>query len=155
MHLLVLKSHGAAGRYTALSYCWGEDTDTFTTRRENLCDMMEEIPLDDPTAFLDAFEISRRLNIRYIWIDAHVLSRTIVTTGPQKPARWAPCISPPTSPSQQPALRKYRSHFYQRMTTNVRYILTCHASLTNLRLVHSPSLSAVTQTRKPTSKMLA
>lgn len=64
-------TNGAKARYAALSYCWGDDPDTFTTTRDSINDMIEEIPQSRlPATFLNAFEISRRLGIRYLWIDA-------------------------------------------------------------------------------------
>lgn len=66
----LIASNGIHGKYTALSYCWGK-AKIFTTTRENMHENMQEIPLNQlPATFLDAFSISRRLNIRYIWIDA-------------------------------------------------------------------------------------
>ncbi|KAE8136014.1 heterokaryon incompatibility protein-domain-containing protein, partial [Aspergillus pseudotamarii] len=55
-----------------LSHCWGKrlGTDAITTRA-NLLGHMKEIKLNDlPANFCDAISITRRLGIRYLWIDA-------------------------------------------------------------------------------------
>ncbi|KAB8226122.1 heterokaryon incompatibility protein-domain-containing protein [Aspergillus novoparasiticus] len=59
-------------KYMTLSHCWGKrlDTNAITTRG-NLSSRMKEIKLDDlPANFWDAVSITRRLGIRYLWIDA-------------------------------------------------------------------------------------
>lgn len=67
----LIMTKGAKGKYAALSYCWGDDVDTFSTTNDNINDMIEEIPRNRlPAAFVNAMEISRRLNVRYLWIDA-------------------------------------------------------------------------------------
>jgi hypothetical protein len=58
------------GRYICLSYCWGKDTFISTTR-ENIEDHKKEIPFAMlPPTFQDAIEVTRRLGVRYLWIDA-------------------------------------------------------------------------------------
>jgi hypothetical protein len=60
------------GSYVALSYCWGEDTGSFVmTTNSNIHERRAGIPLSSlPTTLREAVYITRRLNIRYLWIDA-------------------------------------------------------------------------------------
>lgn len=61
---------GQCGRYVALSHCWGKEQLLITTR-ETLAERMDGININDmPRTFQDAVEITRRLGIRYIWIDS-------------------------------------------------------------------------------------
>ncbi|KAH7369610.1 heterokaryon incompatibility protein-domain-containing protein [Rhexocercosporidium sp. MPI-PUGE-AT-0058] len=60
-------------RYIALSYCWGSETGIpFTTTTSlNIEDRKRGIPMDElPRTFLDAVRITRRLGIRFLWIDS-------------------------------------------------------------------------------------
>ncbi|KAG4437371.1 hypothetical protein IFR05_007135 [Cadophora sp. M221] len=60
-------------RYIALSYCWGSETDTpFTTMTSsNLEDRKRGIPMSGlPRAFQDAVKMTRRLGVRFLWIDS-------------------------------------------------------------------------------------
>ncbi|EFY86402.1 putative tol protein [Metarhizium acridum CQMa 102] len=58
------------GRYTALSYCWGKPPHVFKTTTS----VMQDPSLIDwstaPGTILDAITITRRLGIRYLWVDA-------------------------------------------------------------------------------------
>ncbi|KNG88895.1 hypothetical protein ANOM_002616 [Aspergillus nomiae NRRL 13137] len=58
--------------YMTLSHCWGKRLGiNAITTRYNLLSRMEKIKLDDlPANFWDAISITRRLGIRYLWIDA-------------------------------------------------------------------------------------
>jgi hypothetical protein len=57
--------------YATLSYCWGTATEMFTTTLSTLSSRMSCInSRDAPKTFQNAFEITRALGIRYIWIDA-------------------------------------------------------------------------------------
>jgi hypothetical protein len=60
------------GSYVALSYCWGEETGSFVmTTNSNIHKRRAGIPLSSlPTTLREAVYITRRLNIRYLWIDA-------------------------------------------------------------------------------------
>jgi hypothetical protein len=62
--------HGA--RYVTLSYCWGgspSDPD-FILTRANLASLSSWQPVSAlPRTFRDAFETTRRLGMRYLWID--------------------------------------------------------------------------------------
>ena len=57
-------------RYTALSYCWGDERN-FKTTRATADAFHQHIPTAElPLTFKDAFETTIQLGIRYIWIDA-------------------------------------------------------------------------------------
>jgi Heterokaryon incompatibility protein (HET) len=67
---LVIPAAGAKGRYTALSYCWGSSQNEILTTT-NLKDKMERIPLSSLVKTIqDAIEITRRLGLQYLWVDA-------------------------------------------------------------------------------------
>jgi len=67
---LLQSTGGQLGNWFALSYCWGKAL-PFKTEIENLKQHMQEIPLDQlPAVFRDAVHITRRLECRYLWIDA-------------------------------------------------------------------------------------
>ena len=57
--------------YVSLSYCWGED-DSFTKLvSAKLSAFQSGIELTElPQTFRDAVQVTRRLNYRYLWIDA-------------------------------------------------------------------------------------
>jgi hypothetical protein len=57
--------------YTALSHCWGAVAGHLVTMTANLKQMIRGIPIEEiPKTYIDAFEITRSLGVRYIWIDA-------------------------------------------------------------------------------------
>ena len=56
--------------YATLSHCWG-NKDFFQLQPTNLQSLLEEVPVDElPKTFRDAADITRRLCIRYLWIDS-------------------------------------------------------------------------------------
>lgn len=58
------------GTYIALSYCWGKSQPLITTS-DNIQERKSGIPLSDcPPTVRDAILASRKLNCRYVWIDA-------------------------------------------------------------------------------------
>jgi hypothetical protein len=62
-------------RYLALSYCWGVITETgkshFLTTAVNLMERRRGFSMDQlPQTIRDAIDITRRLGIRYLWVDA-------------------------------------------------------------------------------------
>lgn len=64
------KSDGEPGDYIALSHCWGGKQPLITTK-ENKCSMKTCIPWAKlPNTFQDAISVTRRLGLRYIWIDS-------------------------------------------------------------------------------------
>jgi hypothetical protein len=57
-------------RYIALSYCWGT-SENFRTTTSTLTERIENIPWDGiPETIKDAILITRRLGVRYLWVDA-------------------------------------------------------------------------------------
>lgn len=66
----LVASHGAKGKYTALSHRWGEKN-PYATTRTNLEAYKTSVPLDDlPKSFQDAITLTRKLGLQYLWIDA-------------------------------------------------------------------------------------
>lgn len=67
---LVIPARSTTGRYAALSYCWGS-VGNLTTTSSNLDKRTAEIEWDEiPNLIQDAIWIVRRLEIRYLWVDA-------------------------------------------------------------------------------------
>lgn len=57
--------------YTALSHCWGNPKDLFTTTKATQRRRLNGILLEElPQTFLDAVLITRKLGVQYLWIDA-------------------------------------------------------------------------------------
>lgn len=68
---LVEVEEGTKDRYIALSYCWGTVFNRFTTSRSSLIARKSGINLSDlPRTFQDAVAMTRRLGVRYLWIDS-------------------------------------------------------------------------------------
>ena len=64
-------SNGETARYLCLSHCWGELPSHIRTERTTLMDHCGSIPSSHLSkTFRDAIDITRRLRLRYIWIDA-------------------------------------------------------------------------------------
>ncbi|OCL01851.1 HET-domain-containing protein, partial [Glonium stellatum] len=58
------------GAYTALSHCWGKAS-TFTTTTATLTERTEGMDIATlPQTFHDAIVITRKLGLRYLWIDS-------------------------------------------------------------------------------------
>ena len=56
--------------YAALSYCWG-GPQTCTTTNANLSRRLRSIPASElPQTITDAVTVTRKLGIRYLWVDA-------------------------------------------------------------------------------------
>ncbi|KAK2595327.1 hypothetical protein QQS21_006927 [Conoideocrella luteorostrata] len=70
VRLVETRNIDPAPDYIALSYCWGDST-TVKTTRANIDAMKAGIELaNSPQTFVDAFRLTRELNIRFLWIDA-------------------------------------------------------------------------------------
>jgi hypothetical protein len=73
---LVLGEHIASNnqlQYTALSHCWGQATIShpLKTTTANEAAHRKAVSIDDlPPTFRDAVTVTRRLNVRYLWIDS-------------------------------------------------------------------------------------
>ena len=69
--VFLYESRGESARYAALSYCWGSDTRNTKTTRSNISARKTGIHWEDLSqTFQDALQITRRLQIQYIWIDS-------------------------------------------------------------------------------------
>jgi hypothetical protein len=65
----LLESNGHSGRYACLSHCWGK-APTITTTARTLDDHKKAIPVAALSkTFQDAIAFTRRLGLRYLWID--------------------------------------------------------------------------------------
>lgn len=61
---------GMTGRYVTLSHCWGMQR-VITTTMNTLAERKAGIPLSDlPPTFQDAVQLTRRLGVKYLWIDS-------------------------------------------------------------------------------------
>ncbi|KAK5636187.1 hypothetical protein RRF57_011899 [Xylaria bambusicola] len=68
--LLLTVTDVKAIEYITLSYVWGQG-ERFITTKENFKDHQGRIPLESvPKTFAHAFQVTRELGYRYIWIDA-------------------------------------------------------------------------------------
>lgn len=68
--LSLFETNGAVGKYTTLSHVWG-NPNPFTTTRATIDIYKAGIVFDDlPKTFQDAITMTRRLGVRYLWIDA-------------------------------------------------------------------------------------
>jgi hypothetical protein len=62
-------ARGERGKYCTLSYRWTPQA--VTTTQENLAQFKRSIPLDLlPQVILDAINVTRKLGIQYLWVDA-------------------------------------------------------------------------------------
>lgn len=63
-------TRGETGSYATLSYCWG-GPQPFQTITKSFADYSTALPYSNlPRTLLDAFEVTRSLGLRYIWIDS-------------------------------------------------------------------------------------
>jgi hypothetical protein len=68
---VLLESNNLQGPYIALSHCWG-NIQPITTTVRTIKNRFKGIPIETlPKMFQDAVHITRRLNIKYLWIDMH------------------------------------------------------------------------------------
>ncbi|KAF8838343.1 HET-domain-containing protein [Paxillus ammoniavirescens] len=62
--------NGEAAAYTALSYCWG-GPQPFSTQKSTLETYLKGIDMQQlPSTIRDAITVTRKLGLRYLWIDA-------------------------------------------------------------------------------------
>ncbi|KAF9226160.1 HET-domain-containing protein [Gyrodon lividus] len=62
--------NGEAAAYTTLSYCWG-GPQPFSTQKSTLETLMKGIDMQQlPSTICDAITVTRRLGLRYLWVDA-------------------------------------------------------------------------------------
>ncbi|KAE9363409.1 HET-domain-containing protein, partial [Stipitochalara longipes BDJ] len=68
--VVLVNSDGGRGQYTCLSHPWGDEVPLRTTIR-NLQTHQNRIPFEKlPLTFQDAVKITRRIGVRWIWIDS-------------------------------------------------------------------------------------
>jgi hypothetical protein len=68
--VLVVNRGEMKSRYVALSHCWGSGP-CITTSTSNLTSRQQSIPLSAlPANFCDAIWVTRRLRLRFLWIDS-------------------------------------------------------------------------------------
>lgn len=66
----VYETNGESGQYAALSHCWGSIRPIETTR-DTLAVLKHEIRWAElPNTFKDAITLTRRLGLKYLWIDS-------------------------------------------------------------------------------------
>lgn len=64
------QTNNSYGRYATLSHCWGF-VQPLTTARDTISQRLQGIELEDlPNTFKDAVLVTRKLGIRYLWIDS-------------------------------------------------------------------------------------
>lgn len=67
---VVVPDEGAAGRYAALSYCWGR-SNHFVLTADTLEDLRNGFHLSQlPQTLQDAVRVTREIGLRYLWVDA-------------------------------------------------------------------------------------
>lgn len=85
---------GTTGAYTTLSYCWGATANPHTTTRSLFEFNRSGIELSGlPRTFRDAIAVTRRLGIRYIWIDSLCICQDDVKDWERESARMAAVYS--------------------------------------------------------------
>ncbi|KAG9231108.1 heterokaryon incompatibility protein-domain-containing protein [Amylocarpus encephaloides] len=66
----LVTTNGKVGTWIALSYCWGGDS-KFVLNEKKRAELEAGVPVENfPGTLRDAILITRRLRIKYIWIDA-------------------------------------------------------------------------------------
>ncbi|KAF2670427.1 HET-domain-containing protein, partial [Microthyrium microscopicum] len=96
--------------YATLSYCWGPNPNFYTLTAANIDSVCSALPTWAlPQAFLDAMEVTRALDIRYLWIDALCIVQNSNTDWQEQSSVmgkiYANCVvnislSVPTTPEQ-------------------------------------------------------
>lgn len=75
---LYITSEGETGIYVALSHCWGKQP-TLVAKSATLDAMIREIPFCSiPKTFADAIRVTRRLSIRFLWIDSLCIIQDLI-----------------------------------------------------------------------------
>ena len=66
-----LVERNQSGRYICLSHCWGQSRPLCLTKRSTIQDNLQRIPWESlPKTFQHAIEVTRKLGIRFLWIDS-------------------------------------------------------------------------------------
>ncbi|KAH8808826.1 heterokaryon incompatibility protein-domain-containing protein [Xylogone sp. PMI_703] len=70
VRLCVTKEEPPSGSYVTLSHCWGT-LPIIQLKKSNITTFKNQIPQSELTrTFLEAIQVTRRLGIRYLWIDS-------------------------------------------------------------------------------------
>jgi hypothetical protein len=88
--ITLLESGGKHGRYVALSHCWGKSPRTVLTS-ETIEDLKNPgIAISYlPKTFQDAVQITRKLRVRYLWIDSFCILQDSVTDWEEEATKMA------------------------------------------------------------------
>jgi hypothetical protein len=82
-------SVGGKGRFTALSHCWGR-IKHFKTEQATYKQHLTKINIHSlPKTFRDAIEVTRKLSIRYLWIDSICIIQDSTTDWAYEASRMA------------------------------------------------------------------
>jgi Heterokaryon incompatibility protein (HET) len=86
----LLESGGKHGRYVALSHCWGKSPRTVLTSKtlEDLKNPGIAISYL-PKTFRDAVQITRKLRVRYLWIDSFCILQDSVIDWEEEATKMA------------------------------------------------------------------
>jgi Heterokaryon incompatibility protein (HET) len=87
--LKVMTANSQGTLYVTLSHCWGDPSHITKLIKGNIAELMEEIDeVALSRSFQDAINITRSLNIRYLWIERCASFRILKRTGLQSLPRW-------------------------------------------------------------------
>jgi hypothetical protein len=64
--VILLETNGQHGKFAALPHCWGKLPQWTTTTNHNKLPTYAKLPV----TFQDAFTVTRKLGLKYLWIDA-------------------------------------------------------------------------------------
>lgn len=89
-NITLLESSGKHGRYVALSHCWGKSPRTVLTS-ETIEDLKNPgIAISYlPKTFQDAVHITRKLRVRYLWIDSFCIVQDSLTDWEREATKMA------------------------------------------------------------------
>ena len=67
----LIEAHGLFGQYVILSHCWGSSNTMYTTTKDNLPTLRQQLDTGALSRnFQDAILFTLRLGFKYLWIDA-------------------------------------------------------------------------------------
>ena len=88
IHLLEVVP-GTRGRYAALSYCWGGKTPLLCSTKATIPSHLQHIEWESlPSVFQDAIQVTRRVKLELIWIDALCIIQDDLIDWEWKPRKW-------------------------------------------------------------------
>ncbi|KAF2188055.1 HET-domain-containing protein [Zopfia rhizophila CBS 207.26] len=90
---LLVSDGTASARYATMSHCWGSHM-PFRLISNNISKLQEEIPIPELSkSFQDAFTITRRLGLRYLWVDSLCIIQDSETDWREQSARMSQIYS--------------------------------------------------------------